>query len=39
MKKIIINVFIEKNVCNQRESREYAQKIIRVDKSIITNLK
>ena len=34
MKKIIINVFTKENVRNQRESREYAQQIVCVDKSI-----
>ena len=32
MKKIITNVFIEENARNQREFREYAQQIVRVDK-------
>ena len=34
MKKVIFNDYFEKNVRNQRESREYAQQIVRVDKSI-----
>ena len=34
MKKMIFNDYFEENVRNQRESREYAQQIVRVDKSI-----
>ena len=33
MKKLIFNDYFEENVRNQRESREYAQQIVRVDKS------
>ena len=32
IKKMIFNDYFEKNVRNQRESREYAQQIVRVDK-------
>ena len=34
MKKMIFNDYFEKNVRNQRESREYAQQLVRVNKSI-----
>ena len=34
IKKMIFNDYFEENARNQRESREYAQQIVRVDKSI-----